>query len=39
MDRILPAFADGLSQFFGAIVTINAVLPIGADGGNIKTVQ
>jgi hypothetical protein len=35
----MPAFADGMSQFFGAVVTIDVTLPVGSQGGDIKTIQ
>ena len=39
MGKIIPVIADGMSQFFGAIITINATLPVGSLGGDIKTIQ
>jgi hypothetical protein len=39
MEHVLPAFADGIAHFFGAVVNIDVTLPDGSDDGNIKTVQ
>jgi hypothetical protein len=39
MGKVIPVIADGMSQFFGAIITINATLPVGSLGGDIKTIQ
>jgi hypothetical protein len=39
MEHVLPAFADGLAHFFGAVVNLDVTLPDSSDNGNIKTVQ